>query len=321
MLKTRFSSPTSLVLCHRINYECNLRCVFCPFWRQKSRGEILDKTEIYNLIAQAAEVGAVMYNVWGTEPLLRHDLPDCLRWAKKLDLRVAVITNGVLLKDKLSEIIDYLDYLVVSLDGIGKTYCKIRGADAYNRVLEGLEEAAEAGVKTSINCVLCSYNLREVPLITQLAKELGVTVTFEPVHYFEGLPGWEDINVAGMAEYTRAVDKIIELKKKGYRIGNSYAYLRLMRRYSSEGNDFQCRVGNFLLLVEPDGRVKIPCSKYGCVGSVRKEGLRELWNSPFAIANRERSKGCSKCLFSGFVESSLLYDLNPSSLINFFRII
>lgn len=89
-----------------------------------------------------------------------------------------------------------------------------------------------------------------------------------------------------------------------------------MQRYSPEENDFRCCVGRFLLLVEPDGRVNVPCSKYGCIGSFKKESLRELWDSPFAIANRERSRGCNQCLFSGFVEASLLYDLNPSAVVN-----
>jgi MoaA/NifB/PqqE/SkfB family radical SAM enzyme len=281
----------------------------------------LDEEGIRSLISQAAELGAVMYNVWGTEPLLRQDLPQYLAWAKKLGLRVSLITNGVLLKERLREIADYLDYLVVSIDGVGETYRKIRGVDAYREVLQGIEKAVEAGIKTGINCVLCSYNVKEAPLLVQLAQELGVTVTFEPVHPFEEVRGWEEIEVAGRPEYMRAVDKIIELKREGYRIGNSYAYLGLMRRFSYEGNDFRCRVGRFLLLVEPDGRVNVPCSKYGCIGSFREESLHELWNSPFAIANRERSRGCNQCLFSGFVEASLLYDLKPSAVVNFFRII
>lgn len=320
LLRARLASPVPLVLCHRINYECNLRCVFCPFWRMKQRGEPLKGEEIRSVIAQAAELGAVMYNVWGTEPLLRRGLPGYLAWAKKLGLRVSLITNGVLLRERLGEIADYLDYLVVSIDGVGETYRRIRGVDAYEKVIQGVEKAVESGIKTGINCVLCRYNLEEVPRLVRLAQELGVTITFEPVHAFEGLDGRWETAVAGSMEYERAVDGIIELKQKGYRIGNSYAYLRLMRRFSPEGNDYRCRVGRFLLLVEPDGRVNLPCSRYGCVGSLREESLRELWSSPFAAANRERSRGCNQCLFSGFVEASLLYDLRPSAIANFLRI-
>jgi MoaA/NifB/PqqE/SkfB family radical SAM enzyme len=320
LIRARFSSPTPLVLCHRINYECNLHCVFCPFWREKPRGAVLGKGEVFELIDNAADLGAIMYNVWGTEPLLRADLEECLAHAKCADMRVSLITNGTLLGERFSRLSEYVDYLVVSLDGVGRTYEKIRGVDAYDRVVKGLKTVSESGVKASVNCVVCAYNLRELPLVVQLANDLGMYATFEPVHYFDGLPDWEEIRIKDMEEYRRAVDKLLEMKRAGYKIGNSIPYLKLMRDYSNGENNYTCHVGSFLLQVAPDGRVKIPCTRYGCVGSVRNEELSRLWSSPIAQMNRELSAGCSSCLFSGFVEASLLYDLNPGAIANFTRI-
>lgn len=319
LVKARFSSPTPLVLCHRINYECNLRCVFCPFWREKPRGAPLEKNEVFKLIDDAAEMGAIMYNVWGTEPLLRADLKDCLEHAEESGMRVSLITNGTMLKEKYS-IIEHVDYLVVSLDGVGKTYKKIRGADKFGKVKEGLEALKESGVKASVNCVVCSHNVNELHEVALLANDLGLYATFEPVHYFNGLPRWEEIRINEWDEYLKAVDRLIDMKKEGYKIGNSMPYLRLMREYRGEENNYKCHVGRFLLQVAPDGRVNVPCAKYGCVGLVRREGLSALWGSQLAEVNRELSRGCSSCLFSGFVEASLLYDLKPGAISNFVRI-
>jgi MoaA/NifB/PqqE/SkfB family radical SAM enzyme len=321
VLRARFLSPTPLVLCHRVNYECNLRCVFCPFWRAKNRAAALGREEICGLIAQASGMGAVMYNVWGTEPLLREDLPELLAHAKENSMLVSLITNGTLLEERLDEISGYLDYLVVSMDGIGETYERIRGVDAYEKVVRGIKSAVETGIKTGINCVLCRHNLGEVEDMILLAQRVGATITFEPVHPLPGVPGYEDIKVAGEGSYVEAVEKIHALKKEGYRIGNSFSYLRLMKSFTPGRNDYTCRVGRFLLMLEPDGRVNIPCSRYGCVGTVRESSLQEIWASPYAEANRERSSGCSECLFSGFVEASLVYDLRPGALLNFFRAI
>ncbi len=321
ILRARLFSPTPLVLCHRVNYECNLRCVFCPFWRIKEKNPVLEKDEVFDIISQASEMGAVMYNIWGTEPLLRKDLPELLAYAKDNSMRVALITNGVLLDERLDEFSDYLDYLIVSMDGIGETYRRIRGIDAYAKVVKGIESAAALGVKTGINCVLCRYNLGEVDSLVHLSQRLGVTITFEPVHPLSGVPEYEDLRVSGIKEYREAVDKIRALKRKGYRIGNSYIYLELMKNFVPGKNNYRCSVGRFLLLLEPDGRVNIPCSKYGCVGTVKEATLPEIWSSPFAAANRERSRGCSECLFSGFVEASLLYDLRLGAVINFLRAI
>lgn len=321
ILRARFSSPTPLVLCHRVNYECNLKCVFCPFWRTKKKNHVLGREEIFDIISQASEMGSVMYNVWGTEPLLRRDLPELLAWAREHSMRVSLITNGVLLEERLDELAGYLDYLVVSLDGIGDTYRMIRGVDAYGKVVQGIGAAVAQGVKTGINCVLCRYNLGEVDDLVLLSHRLGTTVTFEPVHPLPGVPGYDDIKVAGTREYKQAVDRICALKRKGYRIGNSFDYLRLMRDFTPGKNNYRCRVERFLMLLEPDGRVNIPCSKYGCIGTAKEAALQEIWTSPHSEANRERSRGCSECLFSGFVEASLLYDLKPGAIINFLRAI
>ncbi len=318
VLRAKLISPTPLVLCHRVNYECNLRCIFCPFWRTK-KGHALGSEEICDLIRQASDMGAFMYNVWGTEPLLRKDLPELLAYAKENSMQVSLITNGTLLEERLDEISPYLDYLVVSVDGIGETYRKIRGVDAYEKVVQGIKSSATAGIKTAVNCVLCRHNLGEVEDMILLSHRLGTTLTFEPVHPIPEVPGYEEIKVAGLREYGEAVDKIHAFKKKSYRIGNSFTYLRLMKRFTPGQNDYNCRVGRFLLILEPDGRVNVPCSKYGCVGTAKEVTLEEVWTSPFAEANRERSVGCSECLFSGFVEASLVYDLKPEALANFFR--
>lgn len=320
ILQARFLSSRPLVFCHRVNYECNLRCVFCPFWRVKEKPGALGREEIFDLIAQASDMGSIMYNVWGTEPLLREDLPELLACAKDNSMRAALITNGVLLDKRLDELSEYLDYLVVSVDGIGNTYRKIRGVDMYEKVVQGIKSAVSAGIATGINCVLCRYNLGEIEDMVMLSHSLGATITFEPVHPL-GVPEYDEVKVAGIEGYREAVDKICSLKKEGYKIGNSFSYLELMRNFTPGKNSYRCRVGRFLLLLEPDGRINVPCSKYGCVGTSKEASLKDIWVSPFAVANRERSSGCSECLFSGFVEASLLYDLKPRAVINFLRAI
>jgi MoaA/NifB/PqqE/SkfB family radical SAM enzyme len=323
LIKARVLSPTPLVLSHRINYGCNLRCVFCPFWREKPRGAVLEKGEIFGLIDQAADLGALLYNVWGTEPLLRDDLPECLAHAKEVGLGVSLITNGTLLEERFSQISECVDYLVISLNGTRRTYQKITGVDGYDRVMEGLRMAGEGGLKASANCVVCAYNLAELAPIARLASDLGLYATFEPVHPFPGLPEWERVRIQDRERYHMAIDTLLEMKRKGYSIGNSVPYLQLMREYDEtrRAYPYTCHVGKFLLQVDPEGRVRIPCQRSGYVGSVRDAGLSEIWDSPFARRNREGSASCSSCLFSGFVEASLLFDLRPGALVNSLRIL
>ncbi|MEM2924402.1 MAG: radical SAM protein, partial [Methanocellales archaeon] len=221
-----------VVLCHSITNRCNLRCKFCPFWRETKLPE-LSFEEIKNLIDQGVALGAIIYNVWGGEPLIREDLASCLRYAKKRGMINFLITNGILLEERIDEIASDLDYLAISIDGI-ETYNELRIGGELSKVLRGLELASKKSskykFKTAINCVITNKNLAELEKLVKIAESYRVGILFEPVHEYEELSNetWQELGIRNLVEYRRAIDRLIELKKN-HRILNSIAYLKMIR--------------------------------------------------------------------------------------------
>jgi|Deesub1362A_J573_1020465.scaffolds.fasta_scaffold00137_35 MoaA/NifB/PqqE/SkfB family radical SAM enzyme len=297
-----------VILAHTINAECNLKCPFCPFWRRK--GEEMSKEEIFEFLRKCRDFGITVYNVWSTEPLLREDLGECLRFAKSLGMVTFVITNGTLLKKKLEEL-RYCDYLAVSIDGM-KSYQELRGGNL-DEVLEGIVMAKNAGIRISINCVLNGMNLDEVDELVRLAENLGVGILFEPVHEYGSIPDtvWEEIGIRNQDKYVKTVDRIIEMKRHGKPILNSFAYLRIIRNLKPE---FRCRVNEVILHLGLNGKIE-SCS--GVIGDFRDD-LDELWSS-WRREAKSLAEDCEGCLFSGYVETSLLFNFNLRVMWNYLR--
>jgi len=95
------------------------------------------------------------------------------------------------------------------------------------------------------------------------------------------------------------------MKKEGYPIINSYTYLKMVRGMNT---DFRCHAGELILNVTSDGTIEHCRVQNEALGNV-KEGLEKVWEN-----SREKRKQiahtCHGCLFFGYVENSLLYDMN-----------
>lgn len=270
----------------------------------------MSREGIFDFLRKSKELGISVYAVWGTEPLLRDDLGECLEHAKSLGMLNMVITNGTLLKDKLG-MLEHCDYLIVSVDGVG-TYPQLRGGDL-NRVVEGTRKARDASIRTSINCVLNNVNLGEVERLVELAEELGVGIVFEPIYEYRSISPevWEEYGIRDEQKYRRAVERILEMKKEGRSILNSYPYLEMIRERKP---DFKCKVNETILHLALDGKVE---SCYGVIGDAN-EDLEELWKK-WRPQGKELDKNCQGCLFSGYVETSLLFGLDRKVIWNYLK--
>ncbi len=293
------------VLSHGINARCNLRCPFCEYWR--SPGPQMTSDEIFAMLDDAKSFGIGVYNAWTAEPLLRRDLPAILRHARSLGMVTSLITNGHLLSQRVGELSD-LDLLSVSLDGID-SYREIRGAPI-EPVLEGIRAAREAGHQVLINCVISRKNLAELADLVGLAERLGALISFEPLHKTAGIEGdfWDDMGIrdADLPEYRRSLDRLIEMKRGKSPIINSVTYLKMVRDQKPE---FRCHAPQIVLPVASDGTIQICRVKKEDLGSV-SQGIARVWESSMELRNKA-VRECEGCLFFGYVENSLLYDLRP----------
>ena len=267
--------------------------------------------EIFRMLDDARSFGIGVYNAWTAEPLLRSDLPDILRYAKGLGLMTSLITNGKLLARRVHELGD-LDYLSVSVDGID-CYKEIRGTDL-QEVLEGIKAAKAAGHQILINCVISGKNVDEIEDLVHLAEELGTWISFEPINESQRIASevWEELGIKDLPKYKKTVDRLIELKMAKAPIINSVTYLRMIRSLKP---DFRCHAGDIILHVTADGTIEGCRSQKVPLGRV-SDGFTNVWKA--SLEKRKRIvDDCEGCLFFGYVENSLLYDMVPEVMAHY----
>ena len=267
--------------------------------------------EIFRMLEDARSFGIGVYNAWTAEPLMREDLQEILHHAKRLGLITSLITNGKLLARRVHELRD-LDYLSVSVDGID-CYKELRGIDLED-VLGGIRAARTAGHEILMNCVISGKNVHELEDLVNLAEELGVRISFEPINESSGIDKevWEELGIRNLPKYQKVIDRLVELKKSGAPIINSITYLKMIRSLEPE---FRCHAGDIILHVTADGTIECCRSQKAALGRV-SDGLSNVWKA--SEERRLKIAGeCEGCLFFGYIENSLLYDMVPEVMAHY----
>ncbi|RLD17765.1 MAG: GTP 3',8-cyclase MoaA [Caldiserica bacterium] len=165
---------------------CNLNCIYCnPFKRRENlQGDcVLSPEEIEKIVKVFSLLGVNKVRLTGGEPLLRKDIMDVVFRIKSIKgiKKILLTTNGVLLKDFISELKNADIYEVnVSLDTLKKDkFLKITGRDELKRVLEGIDEAIKSGFQLKINTVLFKgINDDEIPDFIRYFRDKGVYLRF-----------------------------------------------------------------------------------------------------------------------------------------------
>ena len=124
---SRFVSDAPRYLSIALTTECNLGCPFC--YVDKSKRWMFNPALAKSIVDNAAEEGTLAVSFGGGEPSLYPYLEDVLRFThEKTPLAVGMTSNCTEELVKLTPSISrYVDFLRISMDGIGDTYYEHRG--------------------------------------------------------------------------------------------------------------------------------------------------------------------------------------------------
>ena len=155
---------------------CNLKCKHCYASAGKKGTDELTTEEAKKLIDELALAGVVAIAFSGGEPLVREDFFEVAKYAKERDFYVSVASNGTLITPKVAKKLkECVDYVEISLDGIGKIHDKFRGIPGvFKRTIRGIKNCVKIGLDVCIAPTVTKYNLKEIPKILELAKKLKV---------------------------------------------------------------------------------------------------------------------------------------------------
>jgi radical SAM protein with 4Fe4S-binding SPASM domain len=157
---------------------CNLKCKHCYFGACNERDtEELSTEEAKEFIDSLAEMNVPVLVFSGGEPFFREDITELTRYATEQGLRPIASSNGTFLTEQRAQAVADagMQYVGISLDGIGATNDEFRGVDgAFERALEGLRNARDAGMGTGIRCTMTEGTVDDVDAVIDLMLEEDV---------------------------------------------------------------------------------------------------------------------------------------------------
>ncbi len=108
-----------------VHSRCNCRCVMCDIWKREEGSELrADDLQRHRESLRRLAVRWVVLS--GGEPLLHSDLRAVCTFFHELDIRLTLLTTGLLLTKRASEVAEWFDDVIVSLDGPAAIHDSIR---------------------------------------------------------------------------------------------------------------------------------------------------------------------------------------------------
>ena len=184
----------------QVNDFCNLRCEHCLVSSGPERQQGLSTERLVDAIDQAVALGAGRLFFTGGEPLARPDIFELIGQVVTTHGReLVILTNGTLFSgerlERLAALVAATSHeppvvgsdervsspkggglrIQVSLDGpTDEINDPIRGKGSFQRVVDGLDAAVEAGLQPTLTTTILNHNLDQVGGIVRLASEHGV---------------------------------------------------------------------------------------------------------------------------------------------------
>ncbi|WP_420974395.1 GTP 3',8-cyclase MoaA [Bacillus thuringiensis] len=271
--------------------RCNFRCRYCmpeeifgPDYSFLSNDKILSFDEIERITRIFVSLGVRKLRITGGEPLLRRGLPKLIERLHKIDgvEDIGLTTNGSLLKKFAPDLYKAgLSRVTVSLDSLEEErFFYLNGnRSKVQRVLEGIQAAAEVGMKIKINMVVQKgKNEQDILQMAQYFKENKHILRFIEYMDVGNYNGWDLKEVVSKQEIVDTIHQVMSLE----RIEANYSG-EVATRYRYIGSDEE--IGIISSVTDSfcssctRARISAEGKLYTCLFASKGNDLRELLRS------------------------------------------
>lgn len=283
--------------------NCNYRCKHCyiKYSFNESSNNYVSFKELDDLFTQLGKYGVASVNLTGGEPLLRDDIVDIIKSAKRNNLYCCLKSNGFFLNENLIHTFEDigLDEVVLSIYGMDNNeYQSVTGYSlasekrVFEQLVKNIQHLISSRVKVELRYVLLKHNYKSYGRFVEMCNRIGLKkgqydfiIDINPDNISDKITSSNGMDVEQQEEFLR---ELYSLDKDDFNL-----------KYSSSYKYEKCLVGKHLLHIKCNGDV-YPCPNFPIViGNIKKQSFKEIWElSP--ILNRlrdlpEEDFDCNAC--------------------------
>jgi MoaA/NifB/PqqE/SkfB family radical SAM enzyme len=285
--------------------RCNARCVHCDIWKNRGKEDSPTLDEWRTVVRDLRKwLGPVQVVFSGGEALLKPYTIDLISYTSSLGLYVEILTHGYWEDQSIIERLACARpwMITISVDGVGELHSRIRGREKFwertSRSIETIRRLrSEKQLKTTLRlkCVIMSHNLDAVSEVARFANHPGMEVFFQPIEQnyntVEDPRWWEhsDNWPRDTEKAVKVVEQLVRMKRKGFRIANTYEQLRIMIPYFRNPDSLRVMTQSHtaherialcsaltMLQFQANGDVTSCCSQ-SPIGNIKTGRIRDIW--------------------------------------------
>ncbi|MBM4286838.1 MAG: radical SAM protein [Deltaproteobacteria bacterium] len=151
--------------------RCNLRCRHC--YLGEAGEQELPLAAVLQTLQEFQEMQGLRVLFSGGEPLLYRHWEELNRQLPDFDLRLVLLSNGLLLTDDVIRELKVHE-VQLSLDGLETGHDLVRGKGTWAKTVDRLAALQQAGVEVSVATMIHRGNAAELEEMSRWLQELGV---------------------------------------------------------------------------------------------------------------------------------------------------
>ncbi|NHJ23205.1 MAG: radical SAM protein [Candidatus Lokiarchaeota archaeon] len=294
--------------------KCNCSCETC-LWKDNQKKDELSLEEIKRIYREAKEAGFIVTILWGGEPLIRKDIVEIIKFVKNTCefTIVGIVTNGWFLPQKIKEIGNDLDFVLISLDSPRlEEHDNIRGLKGlYNKIMESINiiKNCYPYISLQFSFSISKYNINRVEEMIQLSNKMDIPVAFNIIntirHFSTGSIDEKGSLSATDDEINTAFEKILKAKRSGSKIVNSEPYLN---HFIGGKKPYDCHTKKIFMFVNSNGDIENCLKLDKPIANLREISVNKVLQLPIFKNFIEESEKCYSCNSPTMIDTSYIWN-------------
>lgn len=270
-----------LYIAWQITNECNLACLHCieESGPGKAFPDELSREQIFGVLRQILQHDVPYLSFSGGEPMVHPFFFDMVEYVCSEGAQLKIETNGHYLTPENCARLKELGAkaVQVSLDGASaETFNRMRVRGNFDRTVQGIRNLRDAGVPIEINYSPTSFNAHEIGIAIDLAYELGAH------SFYTGRTMYTGNAVKTWGKLTPSEQQYVTLFETLHQKTSEYSG-RMRVHFHEMGllDELRYRLHHpaALLIVLPNGLVKLINALPFVCGDLRKQSLGDIWGN------------------------------------------